>query len=139
MEENKRKRFFQKLETLEDRLTFIEENFAGIEELKENRILRKALYKEFQELAESLGDLSAMMIKAHGKLVKDDYTNLDGLKSYLDPEIIKDLKKANGLRNVLVHEYNGIMDELAFESMKEVLPSFWTFGSMVREWLQKQQ
>ncbi len=139
MEENKRKRFFQKLETLEDRLTFIEENFAGIEELKENRILRKALYKEFQELAESLGDLSAMMIKAHGKLVKDDYTNLDGLKSYLDPEIIKYLKKANGLRNVLVHEYNGIMDELAFESMKEVLPSFWTFGSMVREWLQKQQ
>jgi uncharacterized protein YutE (UPF0331/DUF86 family) len=138
MEEDRKKRFFQKLETLEDRLTFIEDNFAGIEDLKENRILRKALYKEFQELAESLGDLSAMMIKAEGKLVKDDYTNLDGLHSYLDPGTIKDLKKANGLRNVLVHDYNGIIDELAFESMKDVLPSFWTFGSVVREWLQKQ-
>lgn len=137
MEENKKKRFLQKLESLEDRLTFIEDNFAEIGELKENRVLKKALFKEFQELTEALGDLSAMMTREEGRLVKDDYTNLDGLKPFLEPDIIKNLKKANGLRNVLVHEYNGIIDGLAFESMKEVLPSFWVFDKMVREWLTK--
>jgi uncharacterized protein YutE (UPF0331/DUF86 family) len=135
MEEDIKKRFPQKLEALEDRLTFIEDNFPETDELKENRILKKALFKEFQELAEALGDLSAMMVKEEGRVVKDDYTNLDAIKSFLEPGIIKNLKKANGLRNVLVHEYNGIIDDLAFESMKEVLPSLRVFGKMVREWL----
>jgi len=47
MDERRVKRFYQKLETLEDRLTFIEDNFQEITELKEKRVLRKALYKEF--------------------------------------------------------------------------------------------
>lgn len=63
MDEKRERRFYQKLETLEDRLTFIEENFPEIDELIRNRVLRKALYKEFQELTEALGDLSAMMAK----------------------------------------------------------------------------
>lgn len=137
MDEKRERRFYQKLEMLEDRLTFIEENFPEIDELMENRVLRKALYKEFQELTEALGDLSAMMTKEEGILVKDDYTNLEGLKSLLEPDVIKNLKKANGLRNVLVHEYNGIDDLLALDSIHEILPSFLVFSSMVREWLKK--
>jgi len=137
MGERKEKRFYQKLETLEDRLTFIEDNFTEIEELKKSRVLRKALYKEFQELAEVLGDLVAMIVKEERILVKDDYTNLECLKSLLEPDVIKNLKKANGLRNVLVHEYNGINDTLAFESIETTLPSFWIFSSVVREWLKK--
>jgi len=135
MDEKRKRRFYQKLETLEDRLTFIEENFPEIEELIVNRVLRKALYKEFQELTEALGDLSAMMTKEEGILVKDDYSNLERLKTLLEPDVIENLKRANGLRNVLVHEYNGVDDTLASESVQEVLPSFWVFGSMVREWL----
>ena len=135
MDEKRERRFYQKLETLEDRLTFIEENFPEIDELIGNRVLRKALYKEFQELTEALGDLSAMMAKEGGILVKDDYTNLERLKPLLKPDVIENLKRANGLRNVLVHEYNGIDDTLAFESAQEVLPAFWVFSSMVREWL----
>ncbi len=111
------------------------ENFPEIDELLGNRVLRKALYKEFQELTEALGDLSAMIAKEEGVLVKDDYTNLERLKTLLAPDVIENLKRANGLRNVLVHEYNGVDDTLAFESAQEVLPSFRVFGSMVREWL----
>ncbi len=101
-------------------------------------MLRKALYKEFQELTEALGDISAMIAKEESILVKDDYTNLERLKPRLKPDVIKNLKRANGLRNVLVHEYNGIDDTLEFESVQEVLPSFRVFGSMVREWLKNQ-
>ncbi len=51
MEPNVRKRFFRKPEALEDRLTFIEDHFTPIDGLEENRLLRKALYKEDQKLA----------------------------------------------------------------------------------------
>jgi len=122
MDEKRERRFYQKLETLEDRLIFIEENFPEIDELIENRVLRKALYKEFQELTDALGDISAMMAKEEGILVEDDYSNLEQLKTLLKPDVIENLKRANGLRNVLVHEYNGIDDTLAFESTQEVLP-----------------
>lgn len=116
MSEHKRERFSQKLETLDDRLTFIENNFTDMDELRENRILRKAFYKEFQELVEVTGDLGAMITKDEGRIPKDDYTNIEGLKSILEPHIISNLKKANGLRNVLVHEYSGIIDQVPFES-----------------------
>ena len=122
MDEKRERRFYQKLETLEDRLIFLEENFPEIDELIENRVLRKALYKEFQELTDALGDISAMMAKEEGILVEDDYSNLEQLKTLLKPDVIENLKRANGLRNVLVHEYNGIDDTLAFESTQEVLP-----------------
>ncbi len=90
MDEKRKRRFYQKLETLEDRLTFIEENFPEIEELIVNRVLRKALYKEFQELTEALGDLSAMMTKEEGILVKDDYSNLERLKTLLEPDVTRE-------------------------------------------------
>ncbi len=137
MEDDREKRYLQKLESLEDRLIFIEANFAETDELKENRILKKALYKEFQEMSEVLADICAMMTRDMSRFVKDDYTNLDGLKLIFGEDIIRNLKKANGLRNVLVHDYNGIIDELAFESMKEVLPFFWKFREKVRAWLSK--
>jgi len=100
-----------------------------------NRVLRKALYKEFQELTEALGDLSAIMAKEEGILVKDDCSNLGQLKTLLAPYVIENLKRVNDLRNVRVHEYTGMDDTPAFESAQEVLPSFRVFGSMVREWL----
>nr|QNO41273.1 hypothetical protein BHHPIBDN_00003 [Methanosarcinales archaeon ANME-2c ERB4] len=51
MEANVKKRFFRKPEALGDRLTFIEDHFAPIDGFEENRLLRKALYKEDQRLA----------------------------------------------------------------------------------------
>ncbi len=53
-------------------------------------MLRKALYKEFQELTEALGDLSAMMTKEEGILMKDDYSNLERLKTLLEPDVTRE-------------------------------------------------
>lgn len=111
MSEEVTRRFRQKVETIKDRLTFIVENFVGIVEVQENRILKKALYKEYQELVEAASDVCAMILKEEGMMIKDDYTNLEGLRFLFVPEMIKGLKRANGLRNVLVHEYSGVIDK----------------------------
>jgi uncharacterized protein YutE (UPF0331/DUF86 family) len=127
----------QKLETVKDRSIFIKENFTTIQEVREDRIVKKALYKEYQELAEAAADICAMVLKEEGRLLKDDYTNFDALKFLFGAEMVRVLKRANGLRNVLVHEYSGIIDGIALESMEELLPSFEGFVEVVKRWLEK--
>ena len=48
-----------------------------------------------------------------------------------------ELRRAPGLRNVIVYEYNGVIDELAFNSMKELLPVLLSFEKEVRAWILK--
>ncbi len=134
-------RYVQKLNELKDRLEFIENRIEWKEEFLENRILRKAIYKEFQEAVEIVSDITAMLVKDLGFAVEDDYRNLEiiGNKLRLEEKLILALKKANGLRNVLVHEYNGIIDEQAYESIVELLPFLKEFETKVRKWIEKFQ
>ena len=63
-----------------------------------------------------------MSVKDLGFSVKDDPSNIDVLveKLNLDKEMGVKIKKANGLRNILVHRYNGVNDEIVLSSVKEV-------------------
>lgn len=138
-EKSKRhQRYFQKLAELEDKKEFIEENLGEEKKFLKDRVLRKAMYKEFQELVEIISDLSAMIVKDKGKVVEDDYSNMEKLSKILgfDEKLIENLKKANGLRNILVHEYNGIIDRQAYYSIKEILPSVKEFGEKLEKWLE---
>ena len=140
MDEKRKRRYNQKINELEDRLEFIEENLPGNEEgFTENWMLRKAIYKEFQEAVKMMSDIAAMIRKDAGGIVEDDYSNIERACNILriDGEICRLLKRANGLRNVIVHEYNGVDDSLAYESMKECLPALKRFMESVIEWLKK--
>jgi uncharacterized protein YutE (UPF0331/DUF86 family) len=80
-----------------------------------------------------------MIARDEGFFSEDDYTNLERIKEKigLDEKTASLLKKAKGLRNVLVHEYDGIIDELAFDSMKNFLPAIKKFREGVLEWRKK--
>ena len=97
------------------------------------------MYKEFQELAEISADLSAMLVKDSDKCLEDDYSNLEKASSVLglEEDICDRLKKGNGLRNVLVHEYNGVIDKQAYESINEVLLGTKSFASALGKWLKE--
>ena len=133
----RRERYVQKLNELKERLVFIKGNIGWKEEFLENRILRKGIYKEFQEAVEIVSDVAAMIAKDLGFAVEDDYRNLEaaGNSIGLGEKTVLALKRANGLRNVLVHEYNGIIDERAYESILELLPFLKRFEEAVRRWL----
>ena len=134
-----RARYLQKLNELKDRIDFIEARLTWKEEFLSNRVLRKAIYKEFQECVEIVFDLVSMIARDEGFFSEDDYTNLERIKEKIgiDEKTALLLKKAKGLRNVLVHEYDGIIDELAFDSMKNFLPAIKKFHEGVLEWMKK--
>jgi uncharacterized protein YutE (UPF0331/DUF86 family) len=64
------KRILEKVETVIERVEFIEEHLS--QQIPRDRILRKALYKEFQEAVEAVSDVCAMLRRGLNSSAKDD-------------------------------------------------------------------
>ncbi|MCF2141298.1 MAG: DUF86 domain-containing protein [Candidatus Lokiarchaeota archaeon] len=71
---------------------------------------------------EAMIDLVAMAAKELGFQVQDDETNIQNLTKTMgiDKELGNKLKKANGMRNLIVHRYNGIEDKRILQSIPEI-------------------
>ena len=96
-----------------------------------------AVYKAFQEIVEALFDLIAMKLKDSKKLPEDDYANIVLLEQegFLAVKEASALREINGLRNRLVHEYSGLSDSIAFNSIKESLGSVFALQEKIAKWL----
>jgi len=118
---------------------------SWIKEIKikdfENLSLKEqfSIYHAFQIISELIADFAAMIVKDLNKIPKNDYFNLDLLveQKLISNEAANDLKKANGLRNRIVHNYNGIDDNIAFKGIKEGINTFNKFEEALEDWLKK--
>jgi uncharacterized protein YutE (UPF0331/DUF86 family) len=137
MNEDIKKRLLEKVETVVERVEFIEEHLS--DEIFCDRILRKAIYKEFQEAVEAASDVCAMVRRGLNSSAKDDYSNIDFLveKDILKERMGEKLKEANGLRNRLIHGYDGVNDETACYAIKELVGDLSDFSVTVLEWIRK--
>ncbi len=132
-----RKRICEKIEIVIERVQFIKEHLS--EKILKDRILRKAIYKEFQEGVEAAADVCAMARRDLNSSAKDDYSNIDFLveKGILKKETGIKLKEANGLRNRLIHGYDGINDELACSVIEELIEDLMDFSVVILEWIKE--
>ncbi len=139
MPDSKRlERYKHKIRECKDRFEFIKRNLPPESIFLRERLERKGVYKEFQEMAEAVADICAMLTKDSGQEIDDDYSNIERACEILScKEIMPELKRINGLRNVIIHEYNGIIDEEAYKSMNELLPSVEKFAEAVETWIGK--
>jgi uncharacterized protein YutE (UPF0331/DUF86 family) len=96
-----------------------------------NEIEEKALYYCLLTSIESMMDLIAMLIKDLGNIPMGDDYNVEYLvkQGIVTEELAVHLKSCNGLRNVLVHQYNGINQEIVIDSFEDVKD---TLAHMVR-------
>jgi len=150
MEENKRislankriERYVEKLEhfnKISNKLNDWVKNLDGNGFLDLDLKEQFGIYHAFQIIIEIITDLIAMAVKDLKVRPKDDYSNIESLKErgFLSEELSLTLRKLNGLRNILVHDYNGIDDLLAFKSIKESISVIKEFHKVMREWLKK--
>ncbi|MHA1748860.1 MAG: HepT-like ribonuclease domain-containing protein [Promethearchaeota archaeon] len=49
--------------------------------------------------------------------------------------MLQELKYAYGLRNRIVHEYNGIVDKLAFQGIENNIEIFLQYVELISQWL----
>jgi uncharacterized protein YutE (UPF0331/DUF86 family) len=140
MDEERAKRYEEKLNFVSERMEDIESWLPErTEEFLLDKKTRLAVYKAFQEAVETCLDVVAMLCKDEKIMPKDDYQNLEELyqRGLMNPGLKGALARANGLRNILVHRYNLVEDRLAFESIRELLPSLSQFVDWVEKWLKR--
>lgn len=143
MEEERIKRYNDKLEYFNQTIKNLEDWTENIDvkEFTENLELQKqyAIYHAFQISLEIITDVIAMIVKDSNKVPKDDYSNLDILKNndILTSGLVVKIQEANGLRNRIVHDYNGLDDSIAYQSILECIKSLKKFNEEVRNWVKK--
>nr|MDO8085837.1 DUF86 domain-containing protein [Candidatus Sigynarchaeum springense] len=98
-----------------------------------------SIYHSAQLLAEVISDVAAMIVKDLGHIVGDNYQNLEQLLNagIIDRDETRMMNELNGLRNRIAHDYNGIIDKLALESIKKTKDVALAFYGKVEKWLSK--
>ncbi|MFA5861479.1 MAG: DUF86 domain-containing protein [Candidatus Thermoplasmatota archaeon] len=136
MDAKRLRRYVEKLAHAEDRLSRYESwRIGALTDLRD----RLASYKALQEVAESMSDVAAMFAVDAKQTVKDDRMNfkLMAERRVFSANVAAQLAELSGLRNVLVHEYDGIDDARAFASAAELVPGIRSAIEEVRAWLSK--
>ena len=119
-----------RLKQYHDKINYIIDNIKDLPIKSKNILETRGIFYSLQTSIESMVDLVAMLIKDLGVQVKDDEINIDNLikEKDLNPELGKKLKSANGLRNILVHRYSKVDDQIVLDSVEEI-------KSLLYEWL----
>lgn len=99
--------YSRKFEFIIDKLSLLPDN------IEENIFYVDALFYRLQISIDAAMDIVAMLCKDLGITVKDDYSNIDELEGLdlFQKILLRNLRRLNGVRNVLVHRYNKIEEE----------------------------
>jgi len=97
------------------------------------------IYHAFQIGIEIITDLVSMIVKDVKLIPKDDYSNISTIKNkkIIDADLAAKLREAYGLRNRIVHDYNGLDNEIAYNRLLNLLGFFQEFKVKAKEWLKK--
>jgi len=143
MEEERIKRYDDKLEYLNQTIENLNNWTESVDskEFIERLELQKqyGIYHAFQIGIEIITDLVSMIVKDVKLIPKDDYSNINMLKNkeIISADLAAKLREANGLRNRIVHDYNGLDNELAYNGLTNLLKYFQKFRVEAKEWLKK--
>ena len=135
---DRHKRYLTKIHHAKNRMELMNEwmNEDGVKEDVKSVL---AICKAAQEVIEICIDLLAMKLRDNKIPLQDDYSNIElalssKLLSLEESEIIREIR---GLRNRLVHEYNGLNIDILFESLKRLLPPIEDYLERIRKWTMK--
>ena len=121
--------YSRKLEFIIDKISILPDN------IEENIFYIDALFYRLQVSIDAAMDVIAMLCKDLGITVRDDYSNIDDLESLniFQTELLKNLRRLNGLRNVLVHRYNKIEEERIIQEKKNFVDNLKKFVQAVEK------
>jgi uncharacterized protein YutE (UPF0331/DUF86 family) len=126
---NRIEKYKRKFNFIIDKITVLPEN------VKEEVFLMDALFYRLQVSIDAAMDIVAMLSKDLGITVKDDYSNIDELKSLemLPTELLNDLTYLNRVRNTLVHRYNKIDEDQIIQEKDHYVEVLKRFIKLVEE------
>ncbi len=100
-----------------------------------NELEKRGIFYSLQTSIEAMVDLITMLVKDLGFKVKEDIINISKIVEIrkLDPELGEKLKNANSLRNIIIHHYNEIDEQLILDSVEGIKNLLLKWISIVEE------
>ena len=142
MEKPDRARILSKLDEM---IKYVEELRSMLPEKEEyhrNLIKRRACEKTVEVAIESLIDVSAMIVSAQKFGLPANEENIFDIlieKKILSKELGEKLKDMKGFRNILIHRYAYVDDEIVYQNLSSYLDDFYEFENSIESYLQKQK
>jgi len=120
-----------KIKEMQDSLNIIDENLPdSFKKFSDLGLVKDGIYKKLEFCIESVFDICAIInTDLQLGIPESDETIIDNLikNKIIKKDMGETLKSMKGFRNILVHRYGRINDEIAYNIIKEHLQDFYTF------------
>ena len=142
MEEKDRMRIFSKLDEMMGYVGELQGMLPERDEYLQDLISRRACEKTIEVAIESLVNVSAMIVSAE-KLglptSEEGIFDILVLNKTIPKECGEKLKDLKGFRNVLVHRYAHVADDIVHYNLINHLDDFYEFKSVIESYLKKHE
>lgn len=132
-------RICAKLEKLQTYYTELKSlSSISLDEYISNSIYRRAVERTMQLIVECATDINNMLLKMQSGKGATDYFNsfIDIAEQDIIPiEFALKIAPSTGLRNILVHEYEKINDEVVYSSINTCLQYYLEYMDLINQYL----
>ncbi len=111
---------------------------VSFEDYKEKIFVKRTIEREIQLIVECATDINNMILRKLEKGPSKDYFNsfIDlAENNVLDMEFALKIAPSTGLRNILVHEYQKIDDEIVFKSIDNIFRYYLEYIGIISSYL----
>ena len=139
MDEERRSRYRDKILWIQDRAELIDIwlNDLSPPGSPPDIKTRLAIFKAFQEVTEAAMDFIAMYLRDQDIPSRDDYSNIDRIDLYSEDQK-KFLREMNGMKNRIIHRYNGTDENLALTGISRSMPAIRVRVQVMEQWISNQ-
>lgn len=134
-----RDRICAKLDKLQTYYTELKSlSSISLDEYINNSIYRRAIERTMQLIVECATDINNMLLKMQDNKGAVDYFNsfIDIAEQDIIPiEFALKIAPSTGLRNILVHEYEEINDEVVYNSINTCLQYYLEYMDLINQYL----
>lgn len=138
MEKSDRVRILSKLDEMKKYVEELQSMLPDQEEYQQDLIKRRACEKTVEVAIESLIDVSAMIVSAQQFGLPENEENIFDMlieKKVLSIKLGEKLKDMKGFRNILIHRYGHVDDEIVYHNLSSYTDDFYEFENAVELYL----
>ncbi|MBS3158542.1 DUF86 domain-containing protein [Candidatus Woesearchaeota archaeon] len=138
LQKSEKERILKKFDDIHTYLNELEEILPEEEEYASNLVKKRACQKTIELAIESLIDICFMVITSEKLGVVEDEEhifNILATKKVLTPKLAIRLKSMKGFRNILVHRYGDVNDELTYDFLTHNLEDFSDFEQQILKFI----
>ncbi len=137
MDEDRHLRYRDKIFWIHGRADLIEtwiKESDGV--LKTDTKTTLAIFQAFHEITEATMNCISMFLRDNQQPARDDYSNIDMIDLF-SPDQKQLLHEMNGMRNRIIHQYNGTDESLVLAGIQQSLPEIRSLVLVIEEWINR--